>query len=98
MIFVYKQKETKSRYFLIWSLFAVWTGLEPATPCVTGRYSNQLNYHTVCVSIGSANIEMFLIFTKFLSLFSLNLIREKGEMDIAVPLLSDKVRIGREVV
>ena len=27
--------------------FAVWTGLEPATPCVTGRYSNQLNYQTV---------------------------------------------------
>ena len=27
--------------------FAVITGLEPATPCVTGRYSNQLNYHTV---------------------------------------------------
>ena len=25
----------------------VWTGLEPATPCVTGRYSNQLNYQTV---------------------------------------------------
>ncbi len=25
---------------------ARWTGLEPATPCVTGRYSNQLNYHT----------------------------------------------------
>ncbi len=24
---------------------ARWTGLEPATPCVTGRYSNQLNYH-----------------------------------------------------
>ena len=31
-------------------LSAVWTGLEPATPCVTGRYSNQLNYHTVCKS------------------------------------------------
>ena len=29
------------------SLLAVWTGLEPATPCVTGTYSNQLNYHTV---------------------------------------------------
>ena len=28
------------------SSLAVWTGLEPATPCVTGRYSNQLNYHT----------------------------------------------------
>ena len=27
--------------------FAVWTGLEPATPCVTGMYSNQLNYQTV---------------------------------------------------
>lgn len=27
-------------------LLAVWTGLEPATPCVTGRYSNQLNYQT----------------------------------------------------
>ena len=28
-------------------LFAVRTGLEPATPCVTGTYSNQLNYRTV---------------------------------------------------
>ena len=28
------------------SFLAVWTGLEPATPCVTGRYSNQLNYQT----------------------------------------------------
>ena len=27
-------------------LFAVWTRLELATPCVTGRYSNQLNYQT----------------------------------------------------
>src|SRR5690606_31895122 len=25
---------------------AVWTRLELATPCVTGRYSNQLNYQT----------------------------------------------------
>ena len=24
---------------------ARWTRLELATPCVTGRYSNQLNYH-----------------------------------------------------
>ena len=29
------------------ALFAEWTGLEPATPCVTGMYSNQLNYHSV---------------------------------------------------
>ena len=30
------------KYFL-----AVRTGLEPATPCVTGMYSNQLNYRTI---------------------------------------------------
>ena len=29
---------------------AEWTGLEPATPCVTGRYSNQLNYHSALCS------------------------------------------------
>ena len=28
-------------------LLAERTGLEPATPGVTGRYSNQLNYHSV---------------------------------------------------
>src|ERR1700684_690942 len=27
---------------------AEWTGLDPATPGVTGRYSNQLNYHSAC--------------------------------------------------
>ena len=32
---------------MIEAYFAVWTGLEPATPCVTGRYSNQLNYRTL---------------------------------------------------
>ena len=26
---------------------ADWTGLEPATSCVTGRHSNQLNYQSV---------------------------------------------------
>ena len=28
---------------------AEWTGLEPATPGVTGRYSDQLNYHSAVV-------------------------------------------------
>jgi hypothetical protein len=28
------------------AFMAEWTGLEPATPGVTGRYSNQLNYHS----------------------------------------------------
>ncbi len=34
------QLNVASRYM------AEWTGLEPATPGVTGRYSNQLNYHS----------------------------------------------------
>ena len=34
-------------------ILAEWTGLEPATPGVTGRYSNQLNYHSICLSVRS---------------------------------------------
>ena len=34
------------RLLKLLTLIAVWTGLEPATPCVTGMYSNQLNYQT----------------------------------------------------
>ncbi|CAI8913322.1 hypothetical protein EMIT074MI3_30313 [Bacillus licheniformis] len=30
---------------------AVRTGLEPATSCVTGRHSNQLNYRTIFLFI-----------------------------------------------
>ena len=30
---------------MTWENMARWTGLEPATPGVTGRYSNQLSYH-----------------------------------------------------
>jgi hypothetical protein len=33
--------------FLLTDFMAEWTGLEPATPGVTGRYSNQLNYHSL---------------------------------------------------
>jgi hypothetical protein len=33
------------------------TGLEPATPGVTGRYSNQLNYRSVLVMVGAVGIE-----------------------------------------
>ena len=36
-----KNSRLSNRLFL-----AVWTGLEPATPCVTGRYSNRLNYRS----------------------------------------------------
>ena len=43
-----RQKTNGLRNFLRKPLFclAEWTGLEPATPGVTGRYSNQLNYHS----------------------------------------------------
>ena len=35
---------------------AEWTGLEPATPGVTGRYSNQLNYLSGLL-VGAEGIE-----------------------------------------
>ena len=38
-------------------VMAEWTGLEPATPGVTGRYSNQLNYHSAEVLVGAEGIE-----------------------------------------
>ena len=39
----HKKKGELAFAFLV---LAEWTGLEPATPDVTGRYSNQLNYHS----------------------------------------------------
>ena len=33
------------------------TGLEPATPGVTGRYSNQLNYRSTFSLVGVAGVE-----------------------------------------
>ena len=35
--------KTKTSPKFLWNSFAVRTGLEPVTPCVTGMYSNQLN-------------------------------------------------------
>jgi hypothetical protein len=40
-----KKKGPTNRAFFL--MLAERTGLEPATPDVTGRYSNQLNYHSV---------------------------------------------------
>src|ERR1700739_617544 len=39
-------KKKGERRFAFGQQLAEWTGLEPATPGVTGRYSNQLNYHS----------------------------------------------------
>ncbi len=33
------------------------TGLEPATPGVTGRYSNRLNYRSASVQLSSSRIK-----------------------------------------
>ena len=64
--------------------FAVRTGLEPATPGVTGRYSNQLNSRTNCSVLcvflergckGTQKIGISKFFAHFLvkiSLFDLN--------------------------
>jgi hypothetical protein len=38
-------------------VLAEWTGLEPATPGVTGRYSNQLNYHSYWMLVGADGLE-----------------------------------------
>jgi hypothetical protein len=56
-----KKSSSKLKSFF----FAVWTGLEPATPCVTGRYSNQLNYQTVAVMRCKYRIILLKKTTKF---------------------------------
>jgi hypothetical protein len=40
------KKKANSRSPFLRLILAERTGLEPATPDVTGRYSNQLNYHS----------------------------------------------------
>ena len=59
-------KKKKPQIFLR-LLGAVRTGLEPATPGVTGRYSNQLNYRTILVlfPFGIANIGGFFVTANF---------------------------------
>jgi hypothetical protein len=46
-----KKDDFKSRLFLYFLKMAERTGLEPATPGVTGRYSNQLNYRSAFLKL-----------------------------------------------
>ncbi len=46
----HKKKNETLRFRLQVIKMAVRTGLEPATSCVTGRHSNQLNYRTNLVA------------------------------------------------
>ena len=43
---LFQEKSRRSCDGRLSHTLAEWTGLEPATPGVTGRYSNQLNYHS----------------------------------------------------
>ena len=52
---LYSRGEDKIFPSAKWKM-AEWTGLEPATPGVTGRYSNQLNYHSLKL-VGAEGIE-----------------------------------------
>lgn len=42
----FEYEKALSHRLRAYQLVAERTGLEPATPCVTGRYSNQLNYRS----------------------------------------------------
>ena len=47
MLIFYAKKNKALQISDLQGFEAVWTGLEPATSCVTGRHSNQLNYRTI---------------------------------------------------
>ena len=49
-----ENKKARLALGFLHTLLAEWTGLEPATPGVTGRYSNQLNYHSVRLDSNAA--------------------------------------------
>jgi hypothetical protein len=45
-----KPEMKKGELSFAFLMLAERTGLEPATPGVTGRYSNQLNYHSLVLN------------------------------------------------
>jgi hypothetical protein len=64
--------ETRYQSGLQTILLADRTGLEPATSAVTGRHSNQLNYRSVPLILGTAKIgDLAFRQKKFLNLFEL---------------------------
>ena len=67
-----QQKEVIRLPFVV----AVWTRLELATPCVTGRYSNQLNYHTVLVFFSVTKVRTFFNSAKLLPKKNANFLKK----------------------
>ena len=63
------------------ALLAEWTGFEPATPCVTGTYSNQLNYHSVW---DGKYTQLFLLRKVFFKILSLIVIIVKNPLFLAL--------------
>ena len=51
-----QRKTATAKWLILRAILAEWTGLEPATPGVTGRYSNQLNYRSISV-VGAVGVE-----------------------------------------
>ena len=72
-------------------MLAVWTRLELATPCVTGMYSNQLNYQTVSQQCAARSQRCAKIRTSFLT--SATLLRHI-QKKVAV---ATKERFGRHL-
>ena len=59
-----RRKKSSLSWIFFYNLLAERTGLEPATPGVTGRYSNQLNYrstsfHQFVRLVDSSNVQRF---------------------------------------
>ena len=87
-------------------LLAVWTGLEPATPCVTGRYSNQLNYHTIFRALQSlfldcvAKVAFFIKLTKlFATFFEKKLLFfEERELHASIATCLPKIRKATNIL
>ena len=95
-------KNEQRRYHVIGSpLLAVWTRLELATSCVTGRHSNQLNYHTVffsstCLSQMQCKDSAFFLSSKkygksFIFFFDFLSLAEDREMHAPVAPTLDKM-------
>jgi len=59
------QEKKKGELSFAFFCLAEWTGLEPATPGVTGRYSNRLNYHSIYFKRYKQSLKQFPIYRHF---------------------------------
>src|SRR5690606_42146927 len=86
-MYIKKKLELQCHYRTELYDFAVWTGLEPATSCVTGRHSNQLNYQTVrCIAVQIYNcflfLQIYLLFFMLYFSYDRNHIKKVGKINV----------------